>query len=60
MPLVPEFRFFETCLDKEKKNIMIGALESHLILLEKSNASEIRIRETRWLKDEIEKMKTCP
>lgn len=59
MPLVPGFRLFETCLDREKKSIMVKALDNQLDLLEKSRASEIRIRETRWLKDEIEKMKIC-
>lgn len=59
MPLIPEFRLFNICLDREKKNIMVKALDNQLDLLERSRASEIRIRETRWLKDEIEKMKIC-
>lgn len=59
MPLVPEFKLFEVCLDTEKKNIMIKALDNQLDLLERSQASEIRKRETRWLKEEIEKMKVC-
>jgi len=57
--MVPEFRLFEVCLDVEKKDIMIKALENQLDSLEKIQASRIIIRETKWLKEEIEKMKTC-
>jgi hypothetical protein len=38
---------FEVCLDKDKKDIMIKALESRLDLLEKSGASRIIIQVER-------------
>lgn len=57
--IAPEFRLFEVCLDRDKKDIMINALDNQLDLLERSRASSIRMRETKWLKDEIEKIKIC-
>ncbi len=59
MTIVPQFRLFEVCLDPEKQSIMIKALDNQLDLLERSSASRGRIQETKWLKEEIEKMKIC-
>ena len=59
MALVPEFKFFEVCIDSDKKQIMIKALDNYLESLRISQASIIKLRETQWLKEEIENMKMC-
>lgn len=59
MALIPEFKLFEVCLDSDKKAIMIKALDKYTESLESSQASKIKLREVRWLKEEIEKMKMC-
>lgn len=59
MALVPESKLFNVCLDSGKKQIMIKVLDNYLGLLQESQASKIKLRETQWLKEEIEKMKTC-
>lgn len=57
--MIGQWCLFEVCLDQEKKSIMIKALSNQLDLLDRSGASNIVMRETKWLKDEIEKMRTC-
>lgn len=57
--LIPEFKLFNVCLDSDKKQIMIKALDKYLESLQISQASMIKLRETQWLKEEIEKMKIC-
>lgn len=59
MPFVPEFRLFEVCLDPEKKQTMLKALDNQLELLERIQASKIKVREVKQLKADIEKMKVC-
>ena len=59
MALVPEFKLFEVCLDLDKKMIMIKALDNYIDSLQDVQASRIKLRETYWLKEEIEKMKVC-
>lgn len=59
MALVPEFKLFEVCLYSDKKVIMLKVLDNYLGSLQESQASKIKLRETQWLKEEIEKMKTC-
>lgn len=59
MALVPESKLFEVCLYSDKKHIMIKALDKYLWSLQESQASRIKLRETQWLKEEIEKMKIC-
>lgn len=59
MALVSEFKLFEVCLDSDKKVIMLKALDKYLESLQESQASKIKLRETQWLKEEIEKMKEC-
>lgn len=56
---IQEFRLFEVCIDAEKKDIMLKALENQLDLLEKIQASKIRVQEVKQLKEEIEKMNVC-
>lgn len=57
--LVPEFKLFNVCLDSDKKQIVIKALDNYLESLQKSQASRIKLHKTQWLKEEIEKMKIC-
>lgn len=54
-----EGRFFEVCLDKERKDIMIKALDIYIDRLEEGQASRNLTQRVRWLKEEIENMKTC-
>lgn len=59
MPIASEEKLFTVCLNREKRDIMIKALDTYLDKLEKIQASRIVTRETRLLKEEIEKMRTC-
>lgn len=58
MPIA-EDRLFSVCLNGSKKDVMISALDSYLRTLESRQASRMVIREAIWLKEEIEKMRTC-
>jgi hypothetical protein len=59
MPIAPKNKLFSVCLEGSKKDIMIMALDSYLDSLESRQASRMIIREARWLKEEIEKMRLC-
>lgn len=59
MPIISEFRLFEVCLDEEKKDIMIRALDNQLYILERSRALRMKILEVQQLKEEIERTKVC-
>lgn len=54
-----ELKLLYICLDKEKKETMIRALDSYLDSLEKVQASRMAIRDVIQLKQEIETMKIC-
>lgn len=57
--LITEDKLFDVCLNKEKRDAMLRALDIYLDRLERVQASRAVIRETIWLKKEIEKMKIC-
>ena len=54
-----EGRFFEVCLNRERKDIMIKALDTYLDKLIERQASKSVIQKVTWLKEEIENMKMC-
>jgi hypothetical protein len=59
MAAIFEGRFFDVCLDRERKDIMIKAIDIYIDRLEEGQASRSLTQRVRWLKEEIENMKTC-
>jgi len=59
MAVAFEERFFDVCLDRERKDMMIKALDVYIDRLEERQVSINSTQRVRWLKEEIENMKTC-
>lgn len=54
-----EDKIFNVCTDREKRDMMIRALETYLEKLEDRQASRMITQRATWLKEEIEKMEIC-
>jgi len=59
MSVFPEQKLFSVCLESEKKNMIIKALDTQLDILIENHYSEKMIEKYRWLKEEIDKMNIC-
>lgn len=59
MSTFPEQKLFSTCLEPEKKQMILKALDIQLDVLTTTQGSEKTTQRYRWLKEEIEKMDIC-
>ena len=59
MPATFEGRFFDVCLDRERKDIIIKALNIYLDRLIESQGSRSVMQKVTRSKEEIENMKMC-
>lgn len=59
MSVFSEQKLFSVCLEQEKKQMILNALDTQLGVLMETRGSEKTIQRYRWLKEEIDKMNMC-
>jgi hypothetical protein len=59
MSIFSEQKLFSVCLEPEKKQMILKALDTQLNVLETIQGSEKVAQRYRWLKEEIDKMDIC-
>ena len=59
MSVFPEQKLFSVCLEPEKKQMMLKALDNQLDILVKAQGSDIMIKRYKWLREEIYKTDIC-
>jgi hypothetical protein len=59
MSIFSEQKLFSVCLEQEKKQMILKAIDTQLGILMETQGSEKTIQRYRWLKEEINKMDMC-
>ena len=59
MSIFSEQKLFSVCLEQEKKQMILKALDAQLSITETTQGSENVAQRYRWLKEEINKMNIC-
>jgi hypothetical protein len=59
MSVFSEQKSFSVCLELEKKQMILNAIDTHLGMLLETQGSEKTIQVYRWLKEEIREMSMC-
>lgn len=59
MSVFPEQKLFSVCLEPDKKNMILKALNVQIDVLITVESSGKTIQQYRWLKEEIEKTCIC-
>lgn len=54
-----EEKLFSACLDAEKKQMILKALDTQLNMITETKCSEGMIQKYRWLKEEVGKIGIC-
>ena len=57
--LSEEHKLFSTCLEPDKKQMMLKALDTHIDTLVKFQCSEKESQRYKWLREEIDKTNIC-
>lgn len=59
MSVFPEQKLFSVCLEPDKKQMMLKALDTQLDILVGVQGSDIMIKRYKWLREEIYKTDIC-
>lgn len=59
MTVFSEQKLFSICLDQEKKQMILKAVDTQIDILINLRSSEKTIQRYTWLKEEIDKMNVC-
>ncbi len=59
MSVFSEQKLFSICLEPEKKQMILKALDTHIDTLIDLQSSEKTVQQYEWLKKEIDKMNVC-
>lgn len=59
MSIFPEQKLFSVCLELEKKQMILKALDTQLDMLVGVQGSDIMTKRYRWLREEIYKTDIC-